>query len=169
MRMITHAPLALLVAGFALASCGKSDQTAQATPPSSASNAAPATSTTPAQATAPAASASASTTEPSYPAAIPDPYASQTFSDPRLQQGHDVFQKWCAPCHAPGPYHPGTQALAAKYKGEKPDALEARTDLTPDVTKTFVRGGVSIMPPFRKTEITDQELDALAAYLARPH
>ena len=35
------------------------------------------------------------------------------------------------------------------------------------VIKTFVRKGVSIMPIFRKTEITDTELDVLAAYLAR--
>jgi (+)-pinoresinol hydroxylase len=29
-----------------------------------------------------------------------------------------------------------------------------------------VRTGVSVMPFFRKTEISDQELDALAAYLS---
>jgi hypothetical protein len=33
------------------------------------------------------------------------------------------------------------------------------------VTKTFVRKGVSIKPYFRKTEVTDAQLDALAAYL----
>lgn len=82
-------------------------------------------------------------------------------------QGHEVFQKWCAPCHAPGPGNPGTTALAALYKGSKPAALEERTDLTPAVVKQFVRKGVSVMPFFRKTEISDAELDALAAYLAR--
>ena len=35
------------------------------------------------------------------------------------------------------------------------------------MTKFFVRKGVSIMPFFRKTEVTDADLDALAAYLAR--
>ncbi len=40
-------------------------------------------------------------------------------------------------------------------------------DLRPPVTATFVRNGVSIMPPFRKTEISDADLAALAAYLAR--
>jgi mono/diheme cytochrome c family protein len=29
-----------------------------------------------------------------------------------------------------------------------------------------VRTGVSVMPPFRKTEISDADLEALAAYLA---
>ena len=44
--------------------------------------------------------------------------------------------------------------------------LEERTDLVPEITRTFVRNGVSVMPFFRKTEITDAELAALAAYLA---
>ena len=81
-------------------------------------------------------------------------------------RGHEVFEYWCAPCHAPGARHPGTQALDALYKGAKPGALEARTDLVPELTRAFVRTGVSVMPPFRKTEISDADLAALAAYLA---
>jgi mono/diheme cytochrome c family protein len=81
--------------------------------------------------------------------------------------GQRVYEKWCAPCHAPGPDHPGTTALAALYKGSKPPALVDRTDLTPPVVKQFVRHGVSVMPFFRKTEISDAELDALAAFLSK--
>ena len=81
-------------------------------------------------------------------------------------RGRAVFENWCTPCHAPGARHPGTQALEALYKGAKPAALEQRTDLTPELTRAFVRSGVSVMPPFRKTEISDADLDALAAYLA---
>ena len=81
-------------------------------------------------------------------------------------RGEEVFQNWCAPCHAPGPRHPGTQALDALYKGAKPAALQERTDLLPELTRAFVRTGVSVMPPFRKTEISDADLAALAAYLA---
>jgi hypothetical protein len=65
---------------------------------------------------------------------------------------------------------PGTAALAAKYKGRQPAVaavLEDRTDLTPASVRFFVRQGVSVMAPFRKTEISDVELDALAAYLTR--
>jgi mono/diheme cytochrome c family protein len=80
--------------------------------------------------------------------------------------GKAVFDKWCAPCHGDGPGKPGTAALQALYKGVKPALLEQRTDLVPDLTKNFVRNGVSVMPFFRKTEISDAELDALAAYLA---
>ncbi len=83
-----------------------------------------------------------------------------------IQRGKQVFDDWCAPCHAPGPRHPGTQALDVLYKGAKPGALEERTDLVPAITQTFVRTGVSVMPPFRKTEIGDADLAALAAYLA---
>ena len=88
---------------------------------------------------------------------------------PLAAQGSDgkaVFDKWCAPCHGDGPGKPGTAALQALYKGVKPALLEQRTDLVPELTKTFVRNGVSVMPFFRKTEISDAELDALAAYLA---
>jgi mono/diheme cytochrome c family protein len=81
--------------------------------------------------------------------------------------GKAVFDKWCAPCHGDGPGKPGTAALQALYKGAKPALLEQRTDLAPQITKTFVRNGVSVMPFFRKTEISDAELEALAEYLAR--
>jgi len=81
-------------------------------------------------------------------------------------RGQAVFEYWCAACHAPGARHPGTQALESLYKGAKPAALEERTDLVPELTRAFVRTGVSVMPPFRKTEISDGDLTALAAYLA---
>ena len=80
--------------------------------------------------------------------------------------GKAVFDHWCAPCHGAGPGKPGTAALQALYKGAKPALLEERTDLVPALTKTFVRNGVSVMPFFRKTEISEAELDALADYLA---
>lgn len=83
-----------------------------------------------------------------------------------IAHGDQVFQYWCAPCHARGPRHPGTQALDALYRGQKPGALEDRTDLVPELTRAMVRTGVSVMPPFRKTEISDEDLEALAAYLA---
>lgn len=83
------------------------------------------------------------------------------------QAGKAVFDYWCAPCHASGPGHPGTQSLQIKYRGSDiPALLEDRTDLTPPVVETFVRNGILSMAPFRKTEITDAELADLAAYLA---
>jgi (+)-pinoresinol hydroxylase len=81
--------------------------------------------------------------------------------------GHAVYEHWCAPCHARGPGHPGTQSLQLKYAGAKPAVLLERTDLAPEAVKVFVRQGVLLMAPFRKTEITDFELDALARYVTR--
>jgi len=78
-----------------------------------------------------------------------------------------VYEKWCAPCHDPGIHHPGTHALMAKYQGTKPGALIEWTDLQAATVKQVVRHGISVMPHFRKTEISDAELDALAAYLSR--
>lgn len=89
-----------------------------------------------------------------------------------VQHGGEVFARWCAPCHGKGPGDqgranlPGTEALAVKYKGEKPPALEDRTDLPAEVLTVFIRQGVWSMPAFRKTEISDSDIQAIAAYIA---
>jgi mono/diheme cytochrome c family protein len=86
-----------------------------------------------------------------------DPYAG----------GRAVYTKWCAPCHDPGIIHPGTNALTVKYKGVKPGVLLEWKDLQPETVKYLVRHGISVMPQFRKTEISDADLDALAKFLSR--
>jgi mono/diheme cytochrome c family protein len=96
--------------------------------------------------------------------------------DPLLQRGQQVFQARCQICHGeipnlvvPGglPPMPGTQALAMRYRGERPAMLEQRTDLTPEFVAAIVRNGINSMPYFRPTEVTDAELAALGAYLSR--
>jgi len=85
-----------------------------------------------------------------------------------LERGAAVFNNWCSACHSRGPQNaPGTASLQMKYQGSVPAALEDRRDLTPEVVKVFVRNGVAMMAPFRKTEVSDADLEALAAYLAR--
>ena len=86
--------------------------------------------------------------------------------EPDLKRGAEVYQYWCSACHGPQTGTPGTTALAARYKGEKPAVLDQRTDLTVQTVRFFVRNAVSVMPFFRKTEIGDADLAALAAYLA---
>jgi mono/diheme cytochrome c family protein len=84
-------------------------------------------------------------------------------------KGRAVYEKWCAPCHDPGIEHPGTHALMTKYPGTPRASgviIEWR-DLTAQYVRYMVRHGMSVMPHFRKTEITDPELDALAQYLTR--
>lgn len=79
--------------------------------------------------------------------------------------GEAVYEHWCSHCHDAGRGMPGTQSLRVKYGDSLPAVLTERDDLSAQAIKTFVRQGVLSMPPFRKTEITDNELDALASYL----
>ena len=85
-------------------------------------------------------------------------------------QGKAVFDKWCGICHAPA--NPasggGTETLALLYAGtDIPAELENRTDMSPEFIRETVRWGRLNMPNFRKTEISNNQLDALIAYLTR--
>lgn len=105
--------------------------------------------------------------------AVVSPAVAQT--PPSEKNGKVVYDKWCAPCH--GAIAPatgwangalaGTGALAVKYKGSVPAVLEDRTDLAPAYIRYVVRNGLFGMPITRKTEISDAELEDVAAYLTR--
>jgi (+)-pinoresinol hydroxylase len=83
------------------------------------------------------------------------------------ERGAAVYNNWCSACHSKDLRNaPGTVSLQFKYQGRLPAALEDRRDLTPESIKRFVRQGVAMMPFFRKTEVGDADLEALAAYLA---
>ncbi len=86
---------------------------------------------------------------------------------PGQPRGYTEFTRACAVCHGDGPAKPGTRALHTKYHDKEPALLAERTDLAPDYIKYVVRHGVSVMPPFRKTELSDAELEELVAYLTR--
>ena len=92
--------------------------------------------------------------------------------DPQIAHGRQVFERQCAPCHGQGPGDdrsemlPGTAALAEKYDGTRPAALELRDDLPAPVLGMFVRRGVGAMPPFRPSELSDADISAMAAYIA---
>jgi len=89
--------------------------------------------------------------------------------DVQLARGQALYEHWCTPCHGgPDPRkYPGTSALQFLYKGEKPAMLEDRLDLTPELVAFYVRNGVTIMPFFRKTEISDDDLAAIGAWLSQ--
>lgn len=95
----------------------------------------------------------------------PSPAAAQ--GDAAVRRGNELYRYWCATCHGRGPGNPGSTALAAKYKGALPGILENRTDLTPQAVRFAVRRGTSIMPFFRKTEISDADLDAITQFLTK--
>jgi mono/diheme cytochrome c family protein len=100
-------------------------------------------------------------------AIVLSPAVASAQSDAAVQKGNELFQYWCATCHGRGPGNPGTTALAAKYKGALPGVVEDRKDLTPQSIRFAVRRGTSIMPFFRKTEVSEADLDAITQYLAR--
>jgi mono/diheme cytochrome c family protein len=79
----------------------------------------------------------------------------------------EVYEKWCTPCHGVGENKPGTISASALYKGSKPAVLADRTDLAPAGIRSVVRKGMYIMPRFRKTEVSDAELDTIIAFLTR--
>jgi mono/diheme cytochrome c family protein len=86
--------------------------------------------------------------------------------------GKAVFLRWCQGCHEALPgtgFDPpaGTYTLQQRYQGRLPAEIEQRTDLKAIQIKDLVRHGVNVMTPFRKTEITDQQLDDLIAYLVK--
>jgi len=104
------------------------------------------------------------------PAADPAPtirWVPVTVAPDGKPPGYVLFQNDCSVCHGRGPARPGTRALRTKYAGKLPALLEERTDLTPELIKSIVRRGVSVMPPFRKTELSNADLESIVAYLTR--
>jgi mono/diheme cytochrome c family protein len=97
-------------------------------------------------------------------AATPASRAPAAAANP-VAQGEQVYARWCVHCHAAGRGNPGTESLQVKYRGNVPAVLLERSDLTAPAIVQFVRQGVLSMPPFRKTEISDEELAALAAFM----
>lgn len=83
--------------------------------------------------------------------------------------GAAIYEHYCIACHDRGVGHPGTQNLAYRYGPEKA-ALADRDNLTPEYVRIMVRFGRGLMPGFRPSEISDEQLKLLADYLAAgPH
>jgi mono/diheme cytochrome c family protein len=61
---------------------------------------------------------------------------------------------------------PGTAELMVKYGSQEMAELEKRTDLAAATVIHFVRHGTGVMPPIRKTELSDADLKSVADYLA---
>jgi mono/diheme cytochrome c family protein len=95
--------------------------------------------------------------------------AAQSAEPASAVSGEAVYNRWCTHCHSPGRGNPGTESLQVKYSGKIPAVLVERSDLSPQAVAQFVRSGVLSMPPFRKTEVTDAELAAVAAFVARKY
>jgi len=85
----------------------------------------------------------------------------------RERSGAELYTHWCADCHDPGPGHPGTLRMAGDL-GPDQSVLRRSPLVNRQLIKTVVRQGFQMMPPFRPTEISDAELERLAAYLTGP-
>lgn len=90
--------------------------------------------------------------------------ADQPSLTPQQQQGKRLYDHICVYCHSPGVW--GTNRLSKRMDKEHA-VLENRTDLSAGAIQTIVRAGIGSMPPLRKSELTDADVSAIAAYLTR--
>lgn len=88
-------------------------------------------------------------------------------ADAPAASGAALYAWHCLPCHAAGAQYPGTLALQTKYQGQFPAVLTERTDLGVDVVRVVLRQGINAMPFYRRTELSDADVAAIADYLAR--
>jgi len=76
-----------------------------------------------------------------------------------------LFEVHCGICHlAMGT---GTIMLARRL-GREHALLGERTDLDADDIRHVVRNGINSMPPQTRVDLSDAELDRIAAWLTRP-
>lgn len=84
-----------------------------------------------------------------------------------MSQGQRVYERSCAHCHDPGTGpHSGTQMLALS-RGEDSAEIRKSANLTPEYVQAVVRNGLQMMPAFRTTEISDEEVAAVAGYVTQ--
>lgn len=91
------------------------------------------------------------------------PAAQKVVANHDRASGAVLYERYCAGCHNAGLGHPGTMLL--EQLGREQAALVGRADLEPDYIRTIVRNGLVEMPPFRPTELTDAELNAVIAHI----
>ena len=87
--------------------------------------------------------------------------------DSVLALGERIFLDKCEYCHGDGVQKGGTYVLQARYRDALPALLTERTDLAPEYISAVLRTWTNGMAPFRPSEISDSELEALVAFLTR--
>lgn len=95
----------------------------------------------------------------------PPPKPTTLSSRPGASGGEALYLEHCASCHAPNGM--GTGLLARRVQ---PPLLEARDNLPAAYVVVAARQGVGNMPAIPRGEVSDDELKAIAEYLAAgPH
>lgn len=79
-------------------------------------------------------------------------------------RGRALFNESCSFCHGERGH---ATTLLAKRVGAENAVLEKRTNLNSDLIRAVVRHGINSMPWYRRAELPDRDLDAIAAYLTR--
>ena len=105
---------------------------------------------------------------------MPPPYQMREAPPPgsRLAVGRDgaaLFSNRCGFCHLPGGMGTNLLSVQRVRLGEPPEKglLTNRDDLSADYVRTVVRQGKVAMPPQTRVDVTDAELDAIAAFLGK--
>jgi len=95
----------------------------------------------------------------------PAPKPTTLASRPGATGGEALYVEHCASCHAPNGM--GTGLLARRVQ---PALLEARDNLPAAYVVVAARQGIGNMPAIPRGEVSDDELKAIAEYLAAgPH
>ena len=95
----------------------------------------------------------------------PPPKPTTLASRPGVARGEALYVEHCIHCH--GPNGMGTGLLARRVQ---PPLLEARDNLPAQYVIVAARQGIGNMPPIPRGEVSDEELRAIAEYLAAgPH
>lgn len=78
--------------------------------------------------------------------------------------GEIVYEDWCEICHALEANMPGTDRIREVF-GEERVNLRDSPFVSEETLRAIVRSGRGMMPPFRRTEISNAQLDELVDYL----
>ena len=84
--------------------------------------------------------------------------------DVAVERGHALFAGSCAYCHGQKGF---ATTLLAKRLGAQSAVLETRTDLSPALIRAAVRHGINGMPWYRRSELSDADLDDIVSFLTR--
>ncbi len=79
--------------------------------------------------------------------------------------GSELFREKCGMCHGDA-MGMGTGILGRRMPAEQA-LLESRDDLQGTFIKTVVRGGLGVMLPISRGEVSDPQLVAIIDYLAK--
>lgn len=101
---------------------------------------------------------------PAPAARTPTQVEAVTFGMSSAVEGERLFGRECAFCHVGR--NTGTIMLQKRLPAGTPAQLHERTNLPAAYVRLVVRNGLVNMPPLSRAELSDEELDLIAQWLA---